>query len=145
MKFKLELPIHKSRAEVWKAFDDPEKMKTWQPSLVRFEPVSGTPGQPGAVSKLTYRENDREFSLIETITDRREPELFNGVYDNPFAENSIHNEFIDQGDGQTLWVIETDYKFKTLIMKILGPLLKKNYIARTQRDMERFKEMAESQ
>jgi hypothetical protein len=80
---------------------------------------------------------------MERITDRREPELFHGVYDNPFAENSIQNEFIDQGDGQTLWVMETKYTFKTLIMKILGPLLKKNYIARTQKDMERFKEMVE--
>ena len=145
MKFKLELPIHKSRAEVWKAFDDPAKMKVWQPSLIRFEPVSGTPGQPGAVSKLIYRENEREFTLMETITQRREPDLFHGVYENPFAENSIHNEFIDQGDGQTLWVMETKYKFKTLIMKILGPLLKKNYVARTKRDMQRFKEMVESQ
>ena len=145
MKFKLELPIYKSRAEVWKAFDDPEKMKVWQPSLIRFEPLSGTPGQPGAVSKLTYQENGREFSLMERITDRREPELFHGVYDNPFAENSIQNEFIDQGAGQTLWVMETKYTFKTLIMKILGPLLKKNYVARTQKDMERFKEMVESQ
>jgi hypothetical protein len=145
MKFKLELLINESRAEVWNAFDDPEKMKIWQPSLIRFEPVSGTPGQPGAVSKLTYKENDREFSLMETITHRREPECFHGVYDNPFAENSIHNVFIEQGDGQTLWVMETDYKFKTLIMKILGPLLRKNYITRTQKDMERFKEMVESQ
>ena len=145
MKFKLELPIHKSRAEVWKAFDNPENMKVWQPSLIRFEPVSGTPGQPGAVSKLTYRENEREFMLMETITQRREPDLFHGVYENPFAENSIQNEFIEQGDEVTLWVMETKYKFKTLIMKILGPLLKKNYVARTQRDMQRFKEMVESQ
>ncbi len=145
MKFKLELPIHKSRTEVWRAFDDPENMKIWQPSLIRFEPVSGTPGQPGAVSKLTYRENEREFTLLETITQRHEPDLFHGVYDNQFAENSIQNEFIDQGDGQTLWVMETKYTFKTLIMKILGPLLKKNYVARTQKDMERFKEMVESQ
>lgn len=145
MKFKLEFPINKSRSEVWKAFDDPENMKIWQPSLIRFEPVSGTPGQPGAVSKLTYRENEREFTLLETITQRQEPGLFHGVYENQFAENSIQNEFIDLGDGQTLWVMETKYTFKTLIMKILGPLLKKNYVTRTQKDMERFKEMVERQ
>jgi hypothetical protein len=145
MKFKLELPINKSRADVWKAFGDPEKTKVWQPSLIRFEPISGTPGQPGAVSKLTYMENEREFSLMETISQRREPDLFHGVYENQFAENSIQNEFIDQGDGQTLWVMETKYTFNTLIMKILGPLLKKNYVARSQKDMERFKEMVERQ
>jgi uncharacterized protein YndB with AHSA1/START domain len=68
MKFKLELPIHKSRAEVWKTFDNPENMKKWQPSLIKFEPVSGTPGQPDAVSKLTYNEGRGEFVLIEKVT-----------------------------------------------------------------------------
>jgi hypothetical protein len=40
--------------------------------------------------------------------------------------------------------METEYAFKTLLMKIVGPLMKKNFVARTQRDMERFKEVAES-
>ena len=70
MKFKLEIPIGKPRDEVWKAFDNIENMKKWQPSLISFEPISGTPGQPGAISKLTYEENGREFSLIEKITHR---------------------------------------------------------------------------
>ena len=68
MKFKLELPINKSCVEVWKAFDNVENMKKWQPSLVSFEPVRAIPGQPGAVSKLTYSEGGREFALIEKIT-----------------------------------------------------------------------------
>ena len=143
MKFKLELPINKPRAEVWKAFDNVENMKKWQPSLVSFEPISGTPGQSGAISKLTYEEGGREFSLIEKITRRDEPNHFEGVYENNFANNIIRNQFIDQGKDQTLWVTEIEFKFKTLLMKIVGPLMKKNFVARTQRDMERFKEVAE--
>ena len=65
MKYKLEITIHKPRADVWQAFDSTENLKQWQPSLKKFEHVSGTPGQPGAVSTLTYEENDREFSLTE--------------------------------------------------------------------------------
>ena len=53
MKYRLELPIQKSREEVWEAFDNPENMSKWQPSLVRFEPASGTRGRRDAVSKLT--------------------------------------------------------------------------------------------
>jgi hypothetical protein len=30
-------------------------------------------------------------------------------------------------------------------MRALGPIMKKNFVARTQKDMERFKEMVESQ
>ena len=144
MKFKLELPIHKPRTEVWKAFDNTENMKKWQPTLIKFEPVSGTPGQPGAVSKLTYEEGGREFTLIEKITHRDEPNSFDGVYENNFTDNIIRNKFIEQGQHQTLWTMETEFRFKTLIMKIMGPLMKKNFVARTQEDMERFKKMAES-
>ena len=143
MKFKLELSINKPLVEVWKAFDNLENMKKWQPSLVSFEPISGTPGQPGAVSKLTYEEGGRQFALIEKITHRDEPNRFDGLYENNFADNIVRNRFIEQGKDQTLWVMETEYAFKTLLMKIVGPLRKKNFVARTRRDMERFKEMAE--
>lgn len=143
MKFKLELPINKSRADVWKAFDNAENIKKWQPTLVSFEPVSGTPGQPGAVSKLSYKEGTRDFVLIEKITLRDEPNQFDGMYLNNFADNTIKNTFIEQGNDQTLWVMETEYTFKTLLMKIVGPLMKKNFVRRTQKEMQRFKEMAE--
>ena len=143
MKFKLELSINKPRAEVWNSFDNVENMKKWQPSLVSFEPISGTSGQPGAVSKLTYEEGGREFALIEKITHRDEPYRFDGVYENSFADNIIRNQFIEQGKDQTLWITETEFKFKTLLMKIVGPLVKKKFVARTQRDMQRFKDVAE--
>ena len=145
MKFKLELPINKPRMDVWKAFDNPENMKVWQPSLIRFETISGKQGQPGAVSRLTFEEKAREFSLIEKVTGRDEPNSLDGIYENEFANNTIRNRFIEQGKDQTLWVMETEYNFKTLLMKILGPLMKKNYVARTERDMQRFKEMVEGQ
>ena len=144
MKFKLEFTINKPRSEVWKAFDNTGNMKKWQPSLTGFEHVSGTPGQPGAVSKLTYQENGREFALMERITHRDEPSQFDGVYENDFADNIIRNSFIAKSDHETLWVLETEFKFKTLTMKIVGPLMKKNFVTRTQKDMERFKELAES-
>lgn len=143
MKFKLELSIDKSRAEVWKAFDNPENMKVWQPSLVNFETIEGTQGQPGAVSRLTFRENEREFSLIERVTARDEPNRLDGIYENEFANNTISNRFIEQGSDRTLWIVETEFRFKTLPMKIMGPLMKKSFVSRTQKDMQRFKEMLE--
>jgi hypothetical protein len=144
MKFKLELLINKPRAEVWKTFDNPENMKVWQPSLIDFETIEGTQGQPGAVSKLTFRENEREFSLIEKVTGREEPNRLDGIYENEFTDNKISNRFVEQGSDQTLWIVETEFKFKTLIMKIMGPLIKKKLVARTVNDMQRFKEMVEA-
>jgi uncharacterized protein YndB with AHSA1/START domain len=144
MKFRSELLINKPRANVWNAFDNPQNMKKWQRSLITFETVSGTQGQPGAVSILTFEEHGRQFELTERVTYREEPNRLDGVYENDFADNIVKNTFVEQGKEQTLWVVETEFKFKTLVMRILGPWMKKNFVARTQKDMERFKEMVES-
>ena len=143
MKFTLELPLHKSKVEVWKAFDNPENTKIWQPTLIKFETISGVQGQPGAVSKLTYAEGKREFSLTEKVTYRAEPNRFDGVYENDFADNSVKNTFVATGENETHWKMEVEFKFKTLLMKIVGPFAKKNFVKRTERDMERFKEFVE--
>lgn len=143
MKFKLETIINKPRADVWNAFDNIENMPKWQPSLISHEIMDGTPGQPGAISKLTYKEGEREFALIEKVTHRDELNELDSMYENDFADNIIKNKFIEQGKDQTLWIIETEFKFKTIVMKIMGNILKKNYVKRTERDMQRFKEMAE--
>ena len=143
MKFKRETLINKPRVDVWQAFDNIENMQKWQPSLTNHELLSGTLGRPGAVSKLTYKEGEREFALVEKVTHRNEPNELDGVYENVFADNIVKNRFIEQGKDQTLWVVETEFRFKTLLMKIMGNVLKKNYVKRTQRDMQHFKEMAE--
>ncbi len=143
MKFFLELPINKPRAEVWKIFDDPQNIVNWQPTLTQVENVSGTQGQTGAVSKLSYSENGREFSLTEKIIHRAEPDQLDSLYENNFADNTIKNTFIAVNENETLWKVEVTYAFKTILMKIMGPVMKKNLVARTQRDMDRFKEFVE--
>ena len=145
MNYTLELTIDKPRQEVWQIFNDPEKMRAWQTSLTTIELLNGTAGQPGAESKLTFEEKGRAYSLLEKIISCQAPESILQSYENQFSINTIHNSFLEQGQNQTLWVTETEYKFKTLLMKIMGPVYKKNLVARTQRDMQRFKELVEKE
>jgi hypothetical protein len=144
MRYKLELPIRKPRAEVWMAFANPENTGKWQITLVESELVDGMIGQPGAVTKLTFKTGEREYSLTEKITHRSEPESMESVYDNEFAKNTVRNIFLEQGGEETLWRMEVEFKFKTLLMRILSTFVKKNFVANTQRDMERFKELIEN-
>jgi uncharacterized membrane protein len=144
MKFKLETIINKPRVDVWKAFENIENLQKWQPTLIKHELMSGVLGQPGAATKLTYEEGGREFSLVEKLIRRAEPNEITSVFESVYADNVVENKFIEQGQDQTLWVTETEYTFKTLVMKVMGNILKKNYIKRTQREIERFKEMVES-
>jgi hypothetical protein len=144
MKYNIELLIDKPRSEIWQAFNDPEKLKIWQPSLSAIEVINGTQGKSGAESMLTFEENGRVYSLVERITFCQEPESVHQLYDNQFAINTVKNSFIVQGQNQTLWATETDYNFKTVLMKIMGPFYKKNFATRTERGMQLFKEMVES-
>lgn len=143
MNFKYEVVINRSRADVWRLFDNPDNMKKWQPTLKKFEPQSGTPGQVGAISQLTYEENGREMVLIETITGRNEPHEFSGTYANPMAANAIKNKFIALDAKRTNWVMDCEFKFHGF-WKLLGPLMKGAIKKRTAQDLQRFKEMAEA-
>jgi hypothetical protein len=145
MKFKLELPIHKPRAEVWNFFVNPNNNKRWQASLQSIELLSGIARTPGATLKWTYEERDREFSLIEKVLHCQEPTQYESQFENEFATNRVNNTFVEQENNETLWSMETTYQFKTLLMKIAGPLLKKNYVTRSQRDMEQLKEAVEKE
>lgn len=144
MKYRLELTLQKPRAEVWRIFDDPNNMDKWQPTLTKIERLEGVAGQPDSVAKLTFKNGDREFSLIEKVTHRAEPERLDGMYENEFADNAVKNTFLERGSNETLWKVEVEFKFKTLAMRLIGPFVKKKFVANTQRDMDRFKTLVES-
>ncbi|MGZ5244525.1 MAG: SRPBCC family protein, partial [Bacteroidia bacterium] len=78
MKFTVETEINQPVEKVVKLFDNPENMKHWQPGLISFETISGTPGQPGAKARLKYKMGKREIEMIETITVNKLPEEFSG-------------------------------------------------------------------
>ena len=143
MQMVFEILLGKSRAEVWKAFDNPANLKKWQPTLVSFEPVSGTPGRAGAVSRLTYREGKRRVVLTETITLRREPDEFAGTYDSGMAVNAIHNSFVALDGARTNWIVTTDFRFAGLWILLL-PVMRGAIRKRVRSDLGRFKEMLEA-
>lgn len=143
MQFTFSYVLDRGRAEVWRAFDSVDNMKKWQPTLVGFDRVSGTPGQPGAASRLTYDEGGRSVILTETITLRREPEEFAGRYDSSVASSAIHNRFEVLGPASTRWDVTADVEFRGL-WRMLAPFLRGTIRKRTRADLERFKLMLES-
>ncbi len=144
MKFSVDLTINKNRRLVWKAFDNPKNMQRWQPTLEAFEPQAGTPGQIGAISKLTYREDGRAITMYETITDRDEPNEFSGTYTTAGVVNQLRNRFVELNAQQTRWTLDADFRF-TGLLALVAPLMKRSFVKRAQADMERFKAMVENQ
>ena len=144
MKLTHELTIARNREAVWNAFDNPDNLRKWQPTLQSFEHQEGTKGQPGAVSVLTYEENGKRIVMTETITVRREPEEFAGTYDNAMAINIIRNTFTALDAGRTRWAMESEFLFKTFLYRVFAPLIRGLVDRRIKTDMERFKQLMEN-
>lgn len=143
MKLKFEQLIDADLDTVWAAFDKPDNMVRWQQNLESFTPVSGDPGQVGAVAEIVYNENGRKVVLKETVTERREPDLLAGIYEAGNATTLIVNHFEKVGDKQTRWTVWCNFTFRGF-MKVASLFFAGAIRKRTEGDMERFKLMVET-
>ena len=142
MKHTFQIEIEAPRSRVVALFDDPDNLPKWQPGLIRFEPISGTPGQPNAKSRLVYRAGKREFELIETVTVRNLPDEFCGTYESSMGITKISNRFLDSGPT-TRWLVDTEFTGSG-IMRALTLVMGGMMRAQTLKVLQAFKAFAES-
>lgn len=142
MKHSCDIEINAPRSRVVALFDDPANLIKWQPGLIKFEPISGTPGQPSAKSRLVYRAGKGEFELIETITERNLPDEFSGTYESKMGTTKIRNRFIDNG-ATTRWIVDTEFT-GSWMMKALSLLMGGVMRAQTVKVVQAFKGFAEA-
>ena len=143
MKHHAEVLIEAPRKLVWEVFDNPDNMQKWQPTLTSFVHKSGSAGQPGAVSELTYEENGRTIVMTETITERRDHEFLAGTYETRFGTTTVVNRFESTDDGNTRWSVWCRFRFRGF-MKVMALFMGGSIRRRTNDDLGRFKLLAES-
>jgi hypothetical protein len=142
MDFSHEIIVNVARERFVELFDDPDNLPKWQEGLVAFEPLGGTPGHPGATSKLTFKRGRGTMEMVETITRREMPDAFDGTYDARGVHNISRNEFHEVGPGATRWVAHNVFEFRGA-MKVIGLLFGKSFPKENQKFMEAFKAFAE--
>lgn len=143
MRLVIDTLLERPREVVWRAFDDPDNLPKWQPSLVRIERRKGSPGQVGAESRLFFAGDGPDFSLTETVTGRREPEELLASYDSGHTHNTVHHRFFDLGDGRTRWLVEAEFHFKGFL-RLASLALQGTIEKRLRDDVARFKAGLES-
>jgi carbon monoxide dehydrogenase subunit G len=144
MKYSNEIEINLPVQRVIELFDNPANMSKWQPGLISFEPISGTPGQPGAKSKLKYIMGKREVEMIETITVRNLPREFSGTYESKGVFNDMKNYFTQTANNKTKWVHQCEFKFSGM-MKLVGWLMPGAFKKQSQKYLDFFKAFAEKE
>lgn len=144
MKTKFEVVIAADRDVVWQAFDNPDNMRKWQPTLRSFTHKSGPRGEPGSIAELVYDEDGREVTLTETMTEKRKPDFMAGIYESEFSSALIVNYFQVVDAHHTRWVCHANHGFKGL-MKFISIFFRRTICKRTEADMHRFKLLVESE
>ena len=142
MKYSTEITIDLPRERVIELFDSFDNLVKWQPGLKSYEHLSGTPGEPGAKTRLLYDENGRDLEMIETVLRREMPDEFTGTYEAKGVWNWTSNRFFEDGADQTRWVLETEFKFSGL-MKVMALFMRGAFPKRTLQSMNMFKTFAE--
>jgi uncharacterized protein YndB with AHSA1/START domain len=143
--YRLETEIDLPRDRVIELFDNPDNLKNWQPGLESFEHIEGEPGQPGAKSRLHYKMGKRELDLIETVVRRNLPDEFTGTYETKGVWNEVANRFEETSDGRTRWILENEFRFSTLMMKVMGKVMPGAFKKQTLQNMQQFKDFAEGE
>ena len=144
MKYSTSVEINKPIDMVIALFDDPDNMIKWMEGLVSFEPISGTPGQPGAKSRLKFIMNKREMEMIETIDVRNLPEEFSGTYEAKGVFNIVKNKFETISDSVTKYTMEQEFQFKGF-MKVIAFLMPGAFKKQSLKMQIAFKNFVEAQ
>ncbi|MBK9175612.1 MAG: SRPBCC family protein [Flavobacteriales bacterium] len=142
MKFRTTITIDLPRERMIQLFDNAATMKEWQPTLISFEPISGTPGQLGAKSRLKYKMGGREIEMVETITKRDLPREFSGTYEAKGVWNEVRNTFEEAGPSKTIWHSDNEFRMRGF-MKVIAFLMPSAFKKESAKIQERFKAWAE--
>ena len=144
MKYTCKLVINLPRDRMVELFDDPDNMLKWMDGLQSFEHVSGTPGKPGATSRLVFaRDDGTTFDMIETLTRYNLPDEISGTYETEGVRNVIENWFVEDGPNATQWIAHNVFEFGGF-MHIAAWFMRPLFKRQSLKIMESFKVFAES-
>ena len=141
--YTVSIEIDLPRDRVIELFDNPDNLFKWQTGLQSFEHLSGQSGQPGARSKLVYQAGKRTIELFETVTERKLPDEFNGIYEWNGGKNTLQNRFIELGPNRTKWESTCEYHFTSILLKLMGFLAPGMFRKQNLGFLESFKAFCE--
>jgi uncharacterized protein YndB with AHSA1/START domain len=153
MKYTLSIEIALPRERVVGLLTDPAHLPQWLRGLVLHEPLSGTHGEVGTTSRVVLRMGQQKIEGTETIT-RREPEDLHAIprgsmvrFDREIVVegmwSAVRDRFTETGPQTTLWQSESEYRFSSLPMRLMGLLMPGAFRKQSQQHLQDFKAFAE--
>jgi hypothetical protein len=149
----VSLEIDRPLQEVVQLLVDPAHRPKWLRGLVLHEPQVGEDGQVGTVSRVVLQAGKQTMEATETIT-RREPADLDAIpagtvvrFEREIVADGMWNAARERlsaaGPGTTLWESANEFRFDSLPMRLLAPVLRGTFRKQSLRHMQDFKAFAE--
>jgi hypothetical protein len=153
MKYTVSIEITLPLERVAQLLADPTNIPKWLRGAVLHEPLNGLHGQVGTKSRIVMETGQQKFEAIETIT-RREPADLRNIPKGSvvYFEREIVGEgmwsaarerLTEAGPNTTLWESENEYRFSSLMMRLVGLLMPGTFRKQSLQHMQDFKAFAE--
>lgn len=142
MKSTSEITIARPRQQVIDLIMAPGNFSKWQPGVKSFELLSGQQGQPGARAKVVLDMHGFKMEMIETIVERRMPDVYTLRYEGKGVKNIVENRFYEVGPNETRWVMANTLEVG-LMMAMAGPMINDIVGKQNHESMKAFKAFAE--
>ncbi len=144
MKYICTLDIECRIEKVVAVWDDEQYFSHWQDGFQSIELLAGKKGQPGARSRILFRQGGGTMELIETILINRLPEEKTGLYEHIHMTNTQTTRFVKLGEARTRYISEVEYtKFRGLIPKLMATFLPGKFKKQSMKWMKQFKTFVE--
>lgn len=144
MNYTFETDIHAPQEVVAELAGNPDNRKHWMEGLESDEQLSGTPGMPGATSRLVFKTGKVTITMVGTVLARNFPDEFRERFEASNLVTTATTRFAAVTPQTTHYISEQAFQFKGLFNTLVGFLLQREFKQQTLRHMKRFKQFAES-
>lgn len=153
MKYTVSIEIALPRERTVQLLADPAHLPKWLRGVVEHEPLNGMHGEAGTRSRVVMQMGQQTMEATETIT-RREPADLREIpqdtvvhYEREIVAegmwNAARERLTEAGPETTLWVSENEYRFDSMLMRLMAPFMRGAFRKQSVQHMRDFKAFAE--
>jgi hypothetical protein len=142
LEYTTEITIDAPLRWVSELYEDPKNAPHWHPNLAVHKLISGTSGQPGAKSALTYSHHKHSIEVTETILARNFPTEFTALYETRGIKNLVKNFFVEVDKDHTKWVSVDNFEFSGS-QRLAAAFRPRIFRRESRKYLENFKVFAE--
>ncbi len=142
MKYTVSNTIHAPLNDVASKFLDPNGVMNWMEGVDRFEHISGTPGEVGAISDIYSTHKGKQMKITETVLENNMPNQIKFGYQSPMGYNEVEMQFEKIDDSSVKQINNSYFELKGF-MKIMGFLFKGMFKKQSMKYLDGFKKYVE--